>query len=212
MCPHTGLHDPVGSRVNLATNYAHALLCRIGTPNTISNRHRYVVTALLNLIGSCCFPENVPVPDIALRQEVIVGARANGAAIKADLVVAENVNRQYQTRIVIDVTIVEPNNRHGVGREVSGAAVAAAASDKLVDYAPVIAEANTIFVPFALDSNGHIGTHAAGYLNRLKEINPLAGSRIKHFVHEVSYHLAKQTAIAAEAGRAAAYHAVWNRH
>ena len=212
MCPHTRQHDPQGSQVNLATNYAHTLLCRSGTPEAIGLRHKFIVKALLHLISSCCFPENVPLPANAISEEVIVGVRANGSAITADLVVAENVNRQYQTRIVIDVTIVEPNNRHGVGREMPGAAVLAAASDKLVDYAPVIAQANTIFVPFALDSNGHIGTHATGYLNRLKEINPLAGSRIKHFVQEVSYHLAKQTAIAAEAGRAAAYHAVWHRH
>ena len=212
MCPHTRLHDPQGSQVNLATNYAHTLLCRNGTPEAINQRHLYIVTALLHLISSCCFPENVPLPVNAITTETIVGARANGTAITADLVVAENVNRQYQTKIVIDVTIVEPNNRHGVGRVEPGAAVMAAASDKLVDYAPILAEANTIFVPFALDSNGHIGTHAAGYLNRLKEINPLAGSRIKSFIQEVSYHLAKQTAIAAEAGRAAAYHAVWHRH
>jgi hypothetical protein len=210
MCPHMDQHDPAAQHVNLAANYAHTLLCRIGTPQAITDRHKYIVTALSNLISSCCFPENVPLPVNAISPEVIVGNRADGAAIKADLVVAENVNHQYQTRVVIDVTIVEPNNRHGVGRVESGAAVAAAAADKNEIYAPIRAQANTLFVPFALDSNGHIGAHATGYLNRLKEINPLAGSRIKHFIQEVSYHLAKQTAIAAEAGRAAAYHAVWH--
>jgi hypothetical protein len=210
-CPHRDHHDPPGSHVNIATHFAHTLLCRTGTPQAITNRHDYTTTALCDLIHST-IPGNGPVPVNVLNREVDVGLRPNGTVIKADVVHIQYANQPNQLRTVIDVTIVEANNRHGIGRPEAGAAVEAAAAAKLADYAPVIREANTMFVPFALDSNGYIGKHATEYLNRLKQTNPEAGSRIKHFLQEVSYHLAKQTAIAAEAGRAAAYQAVWNHH
>ena len=209
MCPHTHLHDPPGSHCNLADYVAHTLLCRLGTPQAITDRHNYTTNALCDLIRFC-IPGNGAVPVNVLSREVDVGIRPNGTAIKADAVLIENVNQPNQVKFVFDVTIVEANNRHGIGRPEAGAAVEAAAADKFADYAPVISQPNTVFVPFALDSNGHIGKHATDYLNRLKQGNPAAGSRIKHFLQEVSYQLAKQTAIASEAGRAAAYQAVWN--
>jgi hypothetical protein len=141
---------------------------------------------------------------------VEVGVRPNGTAIKADIVFLQNHDQPNQIKNVFDVTIVEPNNRHGYGRPEAGAAVEKAATDKVIDYAPVSMQANTVFIPFAIDSNGHFGKHATEYLNRLKQGSPGAGSRIRHFLQEVSYHLAKQTAIAAEAGRAAAYQALWH--
>jgi len=211
MCPHRDQHDPVGSHVNLANHFAHILLCRRGTPQAITNRHNYITQSLYDLIRSCIPGNGGPLPVDVLSKEVDVGIRTNGTAIKADIVFLENRNQPNQIKNVIDVTIVEPNNRHGYGHPVAGAAVEAAAAAKLADYAPVINQPNTVFVPFAIDSNGHIGKHATLYLNRLKQSNPTAGSRIKHFLLEVSYHLAKQTAIAAEAGRAAAYQAVWGR-
>jgi hypothetical protein len=155
-------------------------------------------------------PGEGPPPAAALSKEVIVGQRPNQTDIKADIVYVENHDQAVATRFVLDVTIVEPFNRHGYGHPHTGAAVAAAAVDKRVDYAPVIRQANTLFVPFALDSNGHIGKEATDFLNRMKLTSPAFGSRIKPFMQEISYHLAKQTATAAEAGVAAAYHALWH--
>ena len=210
-CPLIHLHDPRGSPVNLATNYAHTLLCRVGTAEQITDRHTYITGALMGLIESC-FPVNAPVPVNQLNREVEVGHRPNGSIIQADIVHMENVNLPNQSKVVFDVTIVEPNNRHGIIRPVAGAAVEAAAAAKKADYNPVIAQANTSFVPFALDSNGHIGKDATAYLNHLRRGNPAAGSRIKQFLVDVSHHLAKQTAIAAEKARSRAYQAVWNPH
>ena len=211
MCLHTRLHDPPRSQVDLALNFGHSLLCRDGTPEAIYRRHTYITDALRDLIQHCN-SANGPLPVNQLNREVDVGFRANGSVIKADIVHVENFDQPGAIKFVFDVTIVEPNNRHGIHRAEVGAAVEAAAADKNADYSPVILQPNTKFVPFALDSNGHFGKHATAYLNRLKIGNPAAGPRIKHFVQEVSYQLAKQTAIAAEAARAAAYQAVWNRH
>jgi hypothetical protein len=211
-CPLIALHDPRGSPVNLATNYAHTLLCRVGTAGQITDRHTYITEALTALI-EFCFPVNDPVPVNRLNREVQVGFRPNGSIIQADIVHMENVNQPHQTKVVFDVTIVEPNNRHGITRPVAGAAVEAAAAAKKADYNPVTRDQpNTSFVPFALDSNGHIGKDATAYLNHLKRGNPAAGSRIKQFLVDVSHHLAKQTAIAAEKARSRAYHRVWNPH
>jgi len=209
MCPHSDQHRPPGSQVNLATHFGHLLLCRQGTPQAITNRHDYITQSLYDLIHKC-LPG--PVPVHVVTKEVEVGVRPNGTAIKADIVFLQNHDQPNQIKNVFDVTIVEPNNRHGYGRPEAGVAVEKAATDKVIDYAPVSMQANTVFIPFAIDSNGHFGKHATEYLNRLKQGSPGAGSRIRHFLQEVSYHLAKQTAIAAEAGRAAAYQMVWNHH
>jgi hypothetical protein len=209
-CPHTDLHNPRGSHVDLSECFGHLLVCRVGTPFAIKKRHDWITDSLFHLISKC-LPDNVPVPIPAhlLAREIDVGNRPNGTVIKSDIVFMENANLPNQTRIVIDVTVVEPFNRHGVGRVEAGGAVEAAAIAKVIDYAPVTAQANVHFVPFALDSNGHFGTHATAFLNRLKLSNPTIGTCIKHFIQEVSHHLAKRTAIASEAGRSAAYHAVW---
>ena len=211
MCPRIDLHDPPGSHVNLATNYAHTLLCRVGTPQAIVNRHTFITGALLDLI-QFCYTGNGPVPVNHTNREVPVGHRPDGSIIQADIVHMENSNQPNQIKYVFDVTIVEPNNRDGIRRPVAGAAVETAAAEKFADYDPVMRQPNTVFIPFALDSNGHIGKSATAYLNLLKQRNPAAGSQIKHFLQHVSYHLAKQTAIAAEAARSFAYQRVWNPH
>jgi hypothetical protein len=211
MCPRIDLHDPPGSHVNLATNYAHTLLCRVGTPEAINNRHTFIAGALLDLI-QFCYAGNGQVPVNHTNREVPVGHRPDGSIIQADIVHMENSNQPNQIKYVFDVTIVEPNNRDGIRRPVAGAAVETAAAEKFADYDPVMRQPNTVFVPFALDSNGHIGKSATAYLNLLKQRNPAAGSQIKHFLQHVSYHLAKQTAIAAEAARSFAYQRVWNPH
>jgi hypothetical protein len=203
MCPHMELHHPAGLQVNLAHCFGHLSLCHPGTPRAIVNRHDFIVGALFELIKST-IPGDRPVPANVMAREVVVGNRPNGDAIQADIV----MNHQ-QIRTVFDVVIVEPFNRHGLGHMEVGAAVAAAAARKLADYSTVTNQPGVLFVPFALDSNGHIGKHATAYLNRLKEINPTIGSRIKSFMQEVSHHLAKQSAIASEAGRAVALQAVW---
>jgi len=210
-CVHRASHDPPGSNVNLASNFGHVLLCREGTHKAFTKRHHRIRDALFDLIKKCFFGDVPIVPVEALNRERPVGNRPNNTAIQADIVHIENHNQANAVKVVFDVTIVEPNNRHGIHRPEAGAAVEAAARDKIADYDPVTStQPNTRFVPFALDSNGHIGKHATAYLKHLSEHNPSAGSHIKHFLQHVSYHLTKQTAIAAEANRAAAYQAVWN--
>ena len=211
-CVHTDLHAPPGSHVDLDLNFGHVLLCRSGTREPFTKRHHRIRDALFDLIKKCAFGDG-DAPIEALNREVPVGNRPNHTVIQADIVHVENHNQANAIKIVFDVTIVEPNNRHGIRRPEAGAAVEAAARDKIADYNPVTHDQPTIrFVPFALDSNGHIGKHATAYLKHLSELYPSAGSRINHFLQHVSYHLTKQTAKAAEAERAAAYQAVWNLH
>jgi hypothetical protein len=191
------------------------LLCRgrnEGTPAAINHRHHRIRDALFDLIKKCFFGDVPLVPVEALNKEIPVGTRPNtNTVIQADVVHVENHNQANAIKVVFDVTIVEPNSRHGIHRTEAGAAVEVAARAKISDYDPVTStQPDTRFVPFALDSNGHIGKHATAYLKRLSELNPSAGSHIKHFLQHVSYHLTKQTAIAAEAKRAASYQAVWN--
>jgi hypothetical protein len=214
-CMHRESHDPPGSNVDLALNYGHVLLCRgsdDGTSSAITNRHHRIRDALFDLIKKCFFGDDTVVPVEALNREIPVGNRPNtNTVIQADVVHVENHNQANAIKVVFDVTIVEPNSRHGIHRPEAGAAVEAAARAKIADYDPVTHnQPHTRFVPFALDSNGHIGRHATAYLKHLSELNPSAGSHIKHFLQHVSYHLTKQTAIAAEEKRAAAYQAVWN--
>jgi hypothetical protein len=212
LCPHAHRHHPIGANMNLASCFGHVILCTPaeGVTGPIISRHTYICNAMFALLRTL-IPGEGPPPPQALSKEVIVGRRPNNADIKADIVFVENHDQATATRFVLDVTIVEPFNRHGVGLPNAGAAVAAAAHDKRTSYAPVIrGEPNTVFVPFALDSNGHIGTEATEFLNRLKLNRPGFGSRIKPFIQEVSHHLAKQTAIASVAGMAAAYQALWH--
>ena len=194
----------MGADVNLAHSFGHLCLCHIGTPKAIVNRHNYICSALKDLIKTT-IPGDGPIPANVLAVETVVGNRPNGDALIADIVF-----NQQQMRTIIDVVIVEPFNRHGVGRVETGSAVDAAEEKKRTQYNAVASQPGTMFVPFALDSNGYIGKAATAYLIRLKEANPAMGSRIKAFLQEVSHHLAKQTAIASEAGRAAAIQAVWN--
>ena len=213
-CMHPDSHDPPGSNVNLALNYGHVLLCRgrnDGTPAAITHRHHRIRDALFELIKKCFFGDVPTVPAEALNRESPVGNRPNHTVIQADIVHVENHNQANAIKVVFDVTIVEPNSRHGIHRTEAGAAVEAAARAKIAEYDPVTRNQPTVrFVPFALDSNGHIGKHATAYLKRLSELNPSAGSEIQHFLQHVSYHLTRQTAIAAEAQRSAAYRAAWN--
>lgn len=211
-CVHTDLHAPPGSHVDLNLNFGHVLLCRDGNHKAFTKRHHRIRDALFDLIKKCAFGDG-DAPIEALRREIPVGNRPNNTAIKADIVHVENHNQANAFKVVFDVTIVEPNSRHGIHRTEAGAAVEAAARTKIADYDPVTHDQPTTrFVPFALDSNGHIGKHATAYLKHLCDLYPSAGSHIKHFLQHVSYHLTKQTAKAAEAGRAAAYQAVWNPH
>ena len=204
MCPHTELHRPAGAHVDLAHSFGHLCLCHVGTPTAILHRHNYISNALKDLLKAT-IPGDGPIPANVLAVENVVGNRPNGDAIIADIV----LNHQ-QIRTIIDVVIVEPFNRHGVGRVEAGSAVDAAEERKRIHYGAVATQPGTLFVPFALDSNGYVGKSATAYLVRLREANPAMGSRIKAFLQEVSHHLAKQTAIASEAGRAAAIQAMWN--
>ena len=212
LCPHAHRHIPNGTNLNLAECFGHVVLCTPaeGVTGPIINRHNYIRNATFSLLRTL-LPGEGPPPAAALAKEVIVGRRPNNIDIKADIVFVENHDQATATRFVLDITIVEPFNRHGIGQPNTGAAVAAAAVAKRVDYAPIIREPNTVFVPFALDSNGHIGTEATAFLNRMKVNSPTFGSRIKQFMQEISYHLAKQTAIASEAGMAVAYQALWHQ-
>ena len=207
-CPHVHQHRPPGSHVNLADHFGHQLTCTVGITSGVHNRHNYICGSLSDLLRSDPLGDG-PVPANVVAREVDVGHKPDGTVLRADVIFTENHNQQNAIRIVIDVTVPEPYNRHGIGR-LPGAAVEHAAIGKIADYAAVAREPNTVFVPFALDSNGHIGSHATSFLNRLKQGNPAYGPRIKHFLQEVSFHLAKQTAVAAEAGRAAAYQALWH--
>ena len=95
---------------------------------------------------------------------------------------------------------MEACGRDGTGQD-SGHAAALAAAAKINLYANVAAEEHTTFIPFAMESAGHIGTHATAFLEQLAARAPGHAARIAQFLSSTSYILAKHTANASIAGR-----------
>ena len=195
---HTRHQDEI---VDLHESFMHTVLCQpaFGVSKAIKSRHDYVRDALHDLIKDTALQGMRAPPIEVLAKERKVG-EIRESSIVADLIWNENHDTARRHRHVFDVTIVEPCSQQGIGQD-TGHAAASAAADKLILYTEVSREENTSFIPFALESNGHVGKHASDFLQALSERDPSFPSRIAQFVRQVSFILAKQTAIASEAGR-----------
>jgi hypothetical protein len=187
--------------VDLHESFMHTVLCQpaFGVSKALKNRHDYVRDALHDLIKDTALQGMRAPPIEALAKERKVG-EIRESSIVADLIWNENHDTARRHRHVFDVTVVEPCSQQGIGQD-TGHAAASAAADKLNLYSEVSREENTSFIPFALESNGHVGKHASDFLQALSERDPSFPSRIAQFLKQVSFILAKQTAIASEAGR-----------
>ena len=205
-CPNANIHAErhQDEPVDLHTTFMHTVLCQpaAGVSGAIKRRHDYVRDALKDLIRDTGFANTASPPRDALDIERKVGE--NGAnEIAADILWIDARGTARQHRYVIDVTIVEACGRDGTAKETGNAARLAAIS-KLATYAAVGNEPHTSIVPFALESAGHIGTHATEFLMLLAERDPSNPSRIAQFLTFISYVIAKHTATASEAGRMSA--------
>lgn len=202
-CTNTEIHAARNQpdHVNIRTNFMHTVLCQPakGVSLALKKRHDYVRDALSDLIRDTAFYGQAAPPKEALGSEIHVGTRQNGSNIIADLVWHDGHNTARGHRYIFDVTIVEPCGRDGLGQD-NGHAASLAAAAKINLYADIAEAEHTTFIPFALESAGHIGKHAAEFLTQLDERAPGHSARIAQFLSFVSFILAKQTANASIAG------------
>jgi len=203
-CTNTNIHAARNQpeHINIRTNFMHTVLCQPakGVSQALKKRHDYVRDALSDLIRDTAFSGAPAPPKEALGAEINVGAHQNGNNIIADLVWHDGHDTARGHRYVFDVTIVEACGRDGMGQD-SGQAAALAAAAKINLYANIAAMEHTTFIPFALESAGHIGIHATTFLKQLAERAPGNAARIAQFLNFTSFILAKHTANASVAGR-----------
>ena len=210
-CPNHHLH-PHG-QVDLFHSFMHTVRCQPvgGVSQAISWRHNTVVRALKDLIREVCFPPGPTPPQDLLGLETVVGQMAPvddlpPVDVVADLVFRQNMAAADAHRYVFDVSIVEPTNRHGLGRP-NGYAAEEAARAKSAKYACLSGMPGTTFVPFVIESNGHIGNQAANFLTAFTDKWPNSRARVRTFLNMASYAIAKGTGWAGSVGRRRAHNA-----
>jgi len=202
-CANTGNHaqNQQDEFIDLHEIFHHSVLCypAPGVARYIKYRHDYVVQALKQLLSDVIFPDAVT-PEAALRLEVDTEKKDhNDQAIVADILWVEHYNSARENRTFIDVAVVSPCGIDGTGRD-DGFAATHAASAKQARYAEVDDAENTTFIPFILETNGCIGSHACSFLSQLSKRDPRNSARINQFVTQLSYIVAKMTATASEEG------------
>ena len=206
-CTNTDIHAARNqpAHVNIRTSFMHAVLCQPakGVSQSLKRRHDFVRDALRDLIRDTAFSGLAAPPKEALGLEVKVGAQQNGNDIIADLVWHDGLNTARSHRHIFDVTIVEACGKDGNGQD-KGQAAALAAARKLARYAEVGEAGHTTFIPFAMESAGHIGHHATTFLSQLAARAPGNASRISQFLNFTSFVITKYTADACVAGRSSA--------
>ena len=200
---HTARSQP--EHVNIRTSFMHTVLCQPakGVSQSLKRRHDSVRDALRDLIRDTAFSGLAAPPKEALGLEVKVGAQQNGNDIIADLVWHDGLNTARSHRHIFDITIVEACGKDGNGQD-KGQAAALAAARKLARYAEVGEAEHTTFIPFAMESAGHIGHHATTFLSQLAARAPGNASRISQFLNFTSFVITKYTADACVAGRSSA--------
>ena len=206
-CTNTDIHAARNqpAHVNIRTSFMHTVLCQPakGVSQSLKRRHDFVRDALRDLIRDTAFSGLAAPPKEALGLEVKVGAQQNGSDIIADLVWHDGLNTARSHRHIFDVTIVEACGKDGNGQD-KGQAAALAATRKLARYTEVGEAEHTTFIPFAMESAGHIGQHATTFLSQLAARAPGNASRISQFLNFISFVITKYTADACVAGRSSA--------
>ena len=206
-CTNTAIHATRNqpAHVNIRTNFMHTVLCQPakGVSQSLKRRHDSVRDALRDLIRDTAFNGLAAPPKEALGLEVKVGALQDGSDIVADLVWHDGLNTARSHRHIFDVTIVEACGKDGNG-QANGQAAALAAVRKLARYTEVGAAEHTTFIPFAMESAGHIGQHATAFLTQLAARAPGNASRIAQFLSFTSFVITKHTSDASIAGRRSA--------
>lgn len=206
-CTNTDIHAARNqpAHVNIRTSFMHTVLCQPakGVSQSLKRRHDFVRDALKDLIRDTAFSGLAAPPKEALGMEVKVGTQQNGNDIVADLVWHDGLNTARSHRHIFDVTIVEACGKDGNGQD-NGQAAALAAAKKLARYAEVGEAEHTTFIPFAMESAGHIGHHATTFLSQLAARAPGNATRIAQFLSFTSFVITKYTADASVAGRRSA--------
>ncbi len=200
-CPYGDRHGD--HEVNLRSSFMHLVRCHPNKHGLMKKRHNRVRDLLYQLLVDTLLASEpiLPEHDNATEQ-VVQQASDTTRQITADIMVYTNIREHNQTRLVFDVSIVEPTNRHGCS-SARGSAAAHQERAKRDLYRPVSdADASTTFIPFILESNGFVGADASAFLTSIVDKgNSGTKKRIQSFLADVSYSVAKDTGWAASRAR-----------
>jgi hypothetical protein len=189
--------------VNLKSSFMHLVRCHPNKHGLTKLRHNRVRDLLHKLLLDTLLASEpiLPAHDPPVEQ-VVQQQSATTRQITADICVYTNIREHNQTRLLFDVSIVEPSNRHGRSTA-RGSAAAYQERAKRDLYRPVTeADASTTFIPFVLESNGFVGADASAFLSSIVDKgNSGTRKRIQSFLADVSYGLAKDTGWAAARAR-----------
>jgi hypothetical protein len=189
--------------VNLKSSFMHLVRCHPNKHGLMKRRHNRVRDLLYQLLLDTLLASEPILPEYSkATEEVVQQASDTTRQITADIMVYTNIREHNQMRLVFDVSIVEPTNRHGCS-SARGSAAAHQERAKRDLYRPVSdADASTTFIPFVLESNGFVGADASAFLTSIVDKgNSGTKKRIQSFLADVSYSVAKDTGWAASKAR-----------